>query len=221
MGANKITKVIRKLNLLYCFKPKRDRPFDILVHGILSARTKDETTFPAQYRLLRAASTPDKMSRLSVKRIERLIYPVGFYKTKARHIKNTCKLLLTEFGGKVPRTKEELMKLSGVGPKVASLVLVWGFGMPVIPVDTHVNRISQRLGIVPIGTRPEKTQEVLEKSLSPALTTIANKVLVKFGKTICRPIGPHCYECPVYTYCAFDKKAYYRQRFTSKQDNTY
>ena len=128
----------------------------------------------------------------------------------AKLLKKTAEKLLDGFKGRVPRSKEELMELPGVGPKVASLVLVWGFGFPYIPVDTHVNRVSKRLGVVPKDSKPEHTQLVLESILSDKQRIIANHLLVAFGKEICKPISPLCNVCPVYGLCEYSKKEYYR-----------
>lgn len=207
---------IKRLQKIYKIKIRRGKPFEILVHGILSTRTKDETTFPAQERLLRMADSPYKLSLLTRKQIEKAIFPVGFYKTKARMLKKTATELLEEFNGKVPGTKDDLLKLPGVGPKVASLVLVWGFGLPYIPVDTHVNRVSKRLGIVPKDSKPEETQQVIETILSDREKLIANHLLVTFGKDICKPISPLCYRCPVYDLCEYKEKEYYRAKGKNK-----
>jgi endonuclease-3 len=214
--------VISTLNKKYKVKMTRVRPFEVLIHGILSTRTKDETTFPAQRRLLSLAGNPQKLYSLNAKVIRKLIYPVGFYKTKTKLLKRAAKMLIGDFNGKVPSSKTDLLKIPGVGPKVASLVLVWGFGIPVIPVDTHVNRVSQRLGIVPKGTKPEATQRILESVLSPKRRLITNKTLVKFGKEICRPLSPLCGICPVYHYCEFPDKDYYKNRYRNlNKEDTY
>ncbi len=212
MGGQEIGEILKILNKKYKIKAEKERPFEVLVHGILSTRTKDETTFAAQYRLLKLANIPKKLSKLDVRTIQKTIYPVSFYKTKSKLLKKAAEMLLADFNGNVPSSKEQLLKLPGVGPKVASLVQVWGFGMPSIPVDTHVNRISQRLGIVPKNNKPENTQIVLESILKPAQRMIANHVLVTFGQGICRPIAPQCYRCPIYSYCKFEKKEYYKNR---------
>jgi endonuclease-3 len=216
MDKKDFSRVLVILNKIYKVKMERERPFDILIHGILSTRTKDETTFPAQSRLLRIADNPKKLFDLDVKTIKKAIFPVSFYKTKARLLKKTALMLLEDFNSEVPRSKVDLLKLPGVGPKVASLVQVWGFGIPTIPVDTHVNRISQRLGIVPKMSPPEKTQVVLESILKPSKRMVANRVLVDFGKDICRPSAPQCYRCPVYDHCVFERKAYFKARGRAK-----
>lgn len=212
MVDKKLTEVIRILKKFYHVKPEREKPFVILVHGILSTRTKDETTFPAQERLLKVANSPEKVVRLSDARVRKLIYPVSFYKTKAKHLKMACKLLIEKYNSKVPTTREEIIDIPGVGPKVAALVLAYGFGVPAIAVDTHVNRVSQRLGFVPNGNDPEDTEKFLEMNLNTPERLIANHVFVPFGKDICRPIGPKCFKCPIYDFCKYDKKVYYRDR---------
>lgn len=215
MDKKTLIKIINRLNKLYLVEVVKEDPFEILIHGMLSHRTKDETTFPAQERLLKVANTPAKILKLSAREIQKLIYPVGFYKQKSKNILKTCKMLLEKFDGKVPNEKEELMQLPGVGPKTASLVLVWGFNIPAIPVDVHVNRISQRLGIVPNGNKPEKTQVVLEELLTSEFKKekiIMNRVFVEFGKDICKPNAPQCYRCPIYDYCKYENKEFYRTR---------
>lgn len=207
--AEAIVKILQKR---YRVKVPREKPFEVLIHVLLSHRTKDTTTFPAQARLLKAAPTAEKILKLSTKQIEKLIYPVGFYRQKAKRMKKLVEMLLEKFGGKVPRTKEELMQLPGIGPKSASIVLAYGFGIPTIAVDTHVNRVSQRLGWIQKGTKPEKTQPVIEKLIPKKYHLLANHLLVTFGRDICRPIAPHCFRCPIYDHCKYDKKEYYKNR---------
>lgn len=215
MDKKTLIKIINRLNKLYPVEVVKEDPFEILIHGMLSHRTRDETTFPAQERLLKVANKPAKILKLSAREIQKLIYPVGFYKQKSKNILKTCKMLLERFGGKVPKTKEELMQLPGVGPKTASLVLVWGFNIPAIPVDVHVNRISQRLGIVQNGNKPEKTQVILEELLTSEFKKekiVMNRVFVEFGKDLCKPRAPQCYRCPIYDYCKYENKEFYRTR---------
>jgi endonuclease-3 len=208
---NDFVKIVKILETIYSETGRRAEPFEILIHGIMSTRTKDTTTFPAQKRLLLIANTPEKISKMSVGRIEKLIYPVGFYKTKAKLLKKACKFIIKNFDSNVPSNKNDLMEIPGVGPKVASLVLEWGFGMPYIAVDTHVNRVAQRIGLVPFGTKPEKTEEVMENILDDSTKIGVNTTLIKFGRTICKPISPVCNNCPVYDYCGFKlKKKYYK-----------
>jgi endonuclease-3 len=216
MDKKQLSKAIKALAKIYKVRAETGDPFEILVHGILSTRTKDTTTFPAQKRLLGKADSPYKMMHMKTSDIEKLIYPVGFYKTKSKLLKEACSVLIEKFHGKVPRNKKDLMSIPGVGNKVAALVLVWAFGLPYIPVDTHVNRIAQRLGAVKPKEKPEKTEEILETMLPKNLRLITNHILVQFGRDTCKPIAPKCYRCPIYSYCEYDKKGYYRNKLISK-----
>lgn len=202
----RMTKIIRILQKKCKVRTWRERPFRVLIACVLSQRTKDETTDPASDRLFRAADTPQKMLRLSVKRIARLIYPVGFYNQKSKRIKKICRILLNKYGGRVPHTRDELMELPGVGAKTASIVLAYAFGVPTIAVDTHVNRISKRLGFVAENSKPEKTQEFIEKIIPKKYQIMANHLLVTFGKEICQPRVPKCYACPVEKLCPYPNK---------------
>ncbi len=204
--------IVKILQNKYRVQVPREKPFEVLVHVLLSHRTKDTTTFPAQARLLKAAPTAGKILKLSTKQIEKLIYPVGFYRQKAKRMKKLAKMLLEKFAGEVPQSRGELMQLPGIGPKSASIVLAHGFGVPTIAVDTHVNRVSQRLGWTPQKTKPEKTQPIIEKLIPKKYHLLANHLLVNFGRDICRPIAPHCFRCPIYSYCRYDKKKYYKNR---------
>ena len=172
----------------------------MLVACILSLRTQDSTTGPAAARLFAAAATPDAMLRLPAARIARLIYPVGFYRTKARVILGICRDLLDRFGGRVPDTIEDLLTLKGVGRKTANLVVTMGYGKPGICVDTHVHRISNRLGYVRTRT-PEETETVLRQRLPRRFWIGYNDLLVGFGQNICTPISPRCSTCPVRSLC--------------------
>jgi len=179
---------------------ERRDPFQVLISTILSLRTKDETTATATHRLFRLARTPETMAKLPAKRIVRAIYPVGFYHTKARTIIDICRRLVKEFGSKVPSSLDTLLTFKGVGRKTANLVLTRGFGLPGICVDTHVHRISNRLGVV--KTRdPEETEFALRKVLPKEYWIIYNDLLVAFGQNLCRPISPKCSECPIERYC--------------------
>ncbi|MCX5697076.1 MAG: endonuclease III [Candidatus Omnitrophica bacterium] len=179
---------------------QKNDPFRVLVSCILSLRTKDKTTVEASARLFKAADTPQKMLRLPVRIIERLIYPVGFYRNKARVLLGLSRKLMDEFGAKVPRTLLELLEFKGVGRKTANLVLGLGYNIPAICVDTHVHRISNRLGW--IKTRvPEETEEAL-MSIFPRKKWIEiNTILVTFGQNICVPISPFCSRCAVGKVC--------------------
>jgi endonuclease-3 len=175
-------------------------PFRVLISTILSLRTKDETTAAAARRLFARAATPAAMLRLRAATIARLIYPVGFYRTKARAIRAVCRALLDRFGGAVPRDLDALLTLQGVGRKTANLVLTLGFRAQGICVDTHVHRITNRLGYVRTPT-PDATEQVLRRKLPAAHWIEINDLLVAFGQHVCRPISPHCTRCPLTGYC--------------------
>jgi len=175
-------------------------PFRVLISTILSLRTQDETTAAASRRLFARAATPAAMLRLREATIARLIYPVGFYRTKARAIRATCRALLERFGGEVPRDLDALLTLQGVGRKTANLVLTLGFRAQGICVDTHVHRITNRLGYVRTRT-PDETEQALRRKLPHAHWIEINDLLVAFGQHLCRPISPHCSRCPVTAYC--------------------
>jgi len=177
-----------------------DRPFETLVSTILSLRTKDAVTEAASHRLLARASTPEILASLSILEIERLIFPVGFYHTKAKHLVETCRDLLQNYGGNVPRSMDELLKLPGVGRKTANLVLTVGFGDYGICVDTHVHRISNLWGFVRTKT-PEETEFALRKKLPRRHWKTYNDILVTFGQNLCLPVSPWCSKCPIARYC--------------------
>jgi len=176
-------------------------PFQILVATILSARTQDATTHAASTRLFEAARTPETMAELPVKKIARLIYPVSFYRYKARYVKACCKMLVTRFGGKVPSTMEELVMLPGVGRKTANLVLILGFrSVQNICVDTHVHRISNRLGWV-ATTLPDETEQALYRATDRRWWPYINLYLVTWGQNVCRPVYPRCGDCVIVDEC--------------------
>jgi len=175
-------------------------PFAILVSTLLSLRTKDEVTALATDRLLNLADTPEEMMKLPEVVIARAIYPVGFYRNKARQLREISRLLMEKHGGAVPDTMEELLLLKGVGRKTANLVLSLGFDKDGICVDTHVHRISNRLGYVTTKT-PEKTESALREKLPLPYWKIYNTLLVAFGQKICRPVSPLCSICPIRNWC--------------------
>ena len=181
---------------------QEEDPFQVLIATVLSARTQDATTLAASTRLLKAARTPRTMATLTVKQIERLIYPVSFYRHKARHVKTTCELLVHRFGGHVPTTMEELLTLPGVGRKTANLVLILAFkSLKNICVDTHVHRISNRLGWVRTST-PAETEQALYRAAPARWWPYINLYLVTWGQNVCRPVSPRCGECVIRPYCA-------------------
>jgi endonuclease-3 len=176
-------------------------PFRVLIACILSLRTQDTTTGPAAARLFALADTPAAMLKLTPRQIERAIYPVGFYRTKARAIRAICRDMLERFGGRVPDEIDDLLTFTGVGRKTANLVVTMGYGKPGICVDTHVHRISNRLGY--IKTRnPEETEQALRRQLPRRYWIGYNDLLVSFGQNVCTPISPRCSRCPVRALCA-------------------
>ena len=176
-------------------------PFQVLIATLLSARTQDATTLAASTRLFKVARTPRTMARLTVKRIEKLIYPVSFYRHKARHVKATCRMLVDRFGGCVPKTLGELLMLPGVGRKTANLVLILAFkSLENICVDTHVHRISNRLGWVKTRT-PDETEQALYAATAARWWPYINLYLVTWGQNMCKPVYPRCGACVIRTYC--------------------
>ncbi len=175
-------------------------PFDVLISTIISQRTRDEQTKVASVRLLTAFPTVQELACAEVADIETLIKPAGFYRVKAKKIKEVCNLLLEEYDGKVPDNIESLLMLPSVGRKTANCVLVFGFGKPAIPVDTHVHRISNRLGLVRTQT-PKSTEMALQDVLPKKYWLDINHMLVRFGQRMCRPINPKCVICPVTDLC--------------------
>ena len=175
-------------------------PFRILIACLLSLRTKDETTAEASYRLFKLADNPTHMRKLPLNQIEKAIYPVGFYKTKARQIRTICQTLLKDFGGVVPNTIDELLILKGVGRKTANLVVTVGYSKPGICVDIHVHRISNRWGYIQTKT-PEESEQALRKKLPKKYWIQFNDWLVPYGQHLCRPVSPFCTQCPISKFC--------------------
>jgi endonuclease-3 len=175
-------------------------PYALLVSTLLSLRTKDEVTAVATERLLNLARSPEDMVKLSEEDISKAIYPVGFYRNKARTIREISHTILEKYQGSVPDTIEEILKLKGVGRKTANLVISLGFDKDGICVDTHVHRISNRLGYVTTKT-PEKTEAALREKLPKRFWKIYNTLMVAFGQKICRPVSPRCSSCPVHGLC--------------------
>ena len=178
-----------------------DSPFKVLISCILSLRTQDSTTAQASRRLFALADSPETMVRLTAKKIEEAIYPVGFYRTKAKTILEICRNLNENYCGRVPDEIDELIKFKGVGRKTANLVVTLGYNKPGICVDTHVHRISNRWGYIKTAT-PEKTEVALRQKLPKQYWIEYNDLLVSFGQRLCRPISPLCSQCPVAKYCS-------------------
>ena len=175
-------------------------PFKILVSTMISLRTKDDVTLAASHRLFAAADTPEKMAALEEETIAQTIYPAGFYKTKAKNIKEASRIIAHRYHGMVPPDREALMDLPGVGTKTASLTLSLGFGIDAICVDTHVHRIVNRLGWIDTDT-PEKSEKALEQVLPQNYWIPVNELLIHFGQQICRPQSPFCSRCPLSAEC--------------------
>jgi endonuclease III len=175
-------------------------PFLVLISCLLSLRTKDTVSLPASCRLFDYAKTPQELLCLSCDEIEKIIYPVGFYRKKAQILHRVSKMLLDAFHGQVPCDEDSLLSLPGVGRKTMSLVQSVGFGIPAICVDTHVHRISNRLGLVQTQT-PEQTEMALKALLPPIYWSAYNHLLVMWGQNVCVPISPFCSACPLASHC--------------------
>lgn len=179
---------------------KKKDPFRVLISCVLSLRTKDDTTRGAAMRLFELADNPGDMLKLKKETIEKAIYPVGFYRNKAENILGICRDLIDKFDSRTPDEIDELLELKGVGRKTANLVVTLGYNKPGICVDTHVHRISNRLGYIKTKN-PEETENALRKKLPKRHWIIYNDLLVTHGQNICKPISPLCSKCPVLKYC--------------------
>ena len=186
-------------------------PFRVLISTVLSHRTKDPTTAAASSRLFAKYPNARELSNGNARTIARLIKPVGFYRTKAKTVKRLARIILESYKGKVPDQVEELLKLPSVGRKTANCVLVYGFKKPAIPVDTHVHRIFNRLGLVETRT-PEETEAELVRIVAKRDWLPLNEVFVKFGQTVCKPIGPRCSTCLL-----SDRCEYYKEKTSSQK----
>jgi endonuclease III len=180
----------------------QEDPFEVLISTMLSAQTRDPVTAAASARLFKVARTPRTVAKLAAKQIERLIYPVSFYRHKAVHVKRTCQVLVKKYAGRVPGTMEELLTLPGVGRKTANLVLILSFkSRQNICVDTHVHRISNRLGWVQTKT-PEETEQALYRATDARWWPYINLYLVTWGQNVCKPVYPRCGSCAIHPHCA-------------------
>lgn len=177
-------------------------PYLVLIACILSLRTNDKTTYPATLRMLELAKTPQEMMNISEGDLASAIYPVGFYKNKAKQIIELSKTIVEKLNGKVPDTIENLTKFNGVGRKTANLVLAKGFGIPAICVDVHVHRIFNRIGYV-ITKTPDETEFALREKLPQKYWLDINTLMVTHGQNVCKPTKPKCDECPIREYCEF------------------
>ncbi len=177
-------------------------PFKILIGTVLSHRTRDESTSKATERLFQVYDTPEKLANADVRKVKELIRSVGFYNVKSRNVIRVAKQVVEEFGGRVPDDLESLLTLHAVGRKTANCVLVYWFNKPAIPVDTHVHRIANRLGLVQTKT-PEQTEEELTKTVPKRYWLELNELFVRFGQTTCKPIGPRCDICTLTANCRY------------------
>lgn len=184
-------------------------PFRVLVGTMISLRTKDDVTRRAAGRLFDRAGTSEEMLMLSRSEIEEAIYPAGFYRTKAKNILDTCSIILSRYGGRVPDEIDELLTFPGVGRKTANLVVTLGYGKPGICVDTHVHRISNRLGYVSTK-KPDETEFALREKLPMQYWIEYNDLLVTYGQNLCVPVSPFCSRCRMFSYC--DRVGVFRSR---------
>jgi endonuclease-3 len=176
-------------------------PFQILISTLLSARTQDATTLAASTRLFAKAGTPAALARLRATQIEKLIYPVGFYRSKAVFVRDAARMIVEKFGGRVPSTLDDLITLPGVGRKTANLVMILAFkSHDNICVDIHVHRIANRLGWVQTKT-PEETEQALYATIDRQWWPVINQYLVTWGQNLCRPVYPRCGDCAIATAC--------------------
>ena len=189
------------------FRMKEKNVFKLLVFTILSQRTRDENTERAGRNLFSRVDTPQDILNLKLEELERLIKSAGMYRQKAEKIREVCEVLVKKYGGKVPRSREELLALPGVGFKTADIVLSYGYGIPTIAIDTHCNRISKRIGLVEKDADVEEVKERLEDLIPKKDWLIVNLGLVNFGKDICKPVRPRCGICPLRKYCNYSARS--------------
>ncbi len=203
---NAYVRILKKLQgrypttMLGSWSAKKTPAWRTLVGTILSARSRDEMTDKICAVLFKRYRSAKALAAAKPRDVEKILHDIGFYRTKARYAIGTAKMLLEKFGGVVPKTLEQLMEFPGVGRKVANCVLVYSFGKDAIPVDTHVHRLSNRLGWVKT-TSPEETERQLVEIVPRSAWMLVNELMVAHGKSVCRPIGPKCGECPIRSEC--------------------
>jgi len=202
----KMKRIIRVLKKLYNTEHFLARnKFMLLIDTILSQRTRDENTAKAEENLFSVVRSPEDILSLSLDRLEKLIKPSSMYRQKAKRIKAVSRIILEKYRGKVPKTREELLALPGVGFKTADIILSYGYGVPTIAVDTHVNRIPKRIGLVDEKTNVEGVRKELEAITPERDRFVVNHGLVRFGQNICKPIKPRCNICPIRGICRYYK----------------
>lgn len=200
-----LRKIFRVLRKRYDVKPRKLSPTEALVHVILAARTTDLVSGPAGDRLIARGKNIEGISNMGLGEIEKLILPVNFYRNKAKYIKSACKMVMEKFGGNIPRTREELMELPGVGGKSADIVLSFSYGKPVIAVDAHVKWVCNVLKISR-ERDPEKVREKLHEIFKGKDRLAVNEIMVEFGREICNTGRPKCWMCPVAKMCPYESK---------------
>jgi endonuclease-3 len=205
MKQETLVQIIKILNKRYKFRFHKSNPFKLLIGVLLSHRTRDEVGWPASDRLFNKAKNLGGILNLSTRDIEKVIYPVGFYRTKAKRIKQICRILKEKYRGKVPKRREELMELPGIGPKSADIVLSYAYGQSVIAVDTHVSVISKRWHLTE-QKEPEKIREDLHSRIPIKYRLTFNDLLVQFGKEFCTARYPKCKICPIFKFCPYESK---------------
>ncbi len=200
----KIREILKRLNEIYTIRVFHDRdPYRVLIRTILSQRTRDENTDQATNALFEVYPDIYAVAEAPVEHVEKLVRPAGFYRVKSRRILEVSRILIDQYGGIVPNNMDELLSLPGVGRKTANCVFVFAFQEAAIPVDTHVHRISNRWGLVDTKN-PEETERVLMDKVPKELWIELNDLMVQFGQTICKPIGPQCDICPLNDFCDYD-----------------
>jgi endonuclease-3 len=209
MTDNRTERLLEILAATYGTRPwnwhTRQTPFQVLIGTVLSQRTRDEKTDEAAQALFSRYPSPDTLASALEEEIATLIRPANYYNTKAARIKEISRIILKKYSGSTPDTVAELMQLPGVGRKTAACVMVYGFRKRALPVDTHVHRISNRIGLIQTQT-PEESEKELWKVLPEDYIMHYNELMVKHGQNICRPIGPKCNECPIVEYCQYGSK---------------
>ncbi len=202
----KIDRIIKRLRKRYkIMRLDNSDPYRVLIRTILSQRTRDENTDEASKSLFSSYKSARDVANANIEDIQKLIKKAGFFRVKAKRIKEVSRIIQDKYNGIVPDDIEKLLELPGVGRKTANCVLVYGFGREAIPVDVHVNRISNRIGFVN-SKSPEETEKELKRIIPKKYWLDINELFVRFGQDICRPIGPKCDECPISDLCDFNKK---------------
>jgi endonuclease-3 len=206
MTGKRVGEILDILTATYGTRPwnwhTRQTPFQVLIGTVLSQRTRDEKTDEAAKALFSSYPSPETLASAPVEEIAKLIKPANYYNTKALRLKEISQILLEKHSGNTPDTIAELMRLPGVGRKTAACVMVYGFGKQALPVDTHVHRISNRIGLIKTQT-PEESEEELWKVIPEKYIMVYNELLVKHGQNICRPISPLCPKCPIVELCEY------------------